>query len=553
MPGPGPSGTRAEPAGRFRLPGLGSLRLRLVVTTVLLLAVVCTAVGVVTVVALRHFLVGRLDTQLAQTSARSQRDLGLPAYRRGDAGPADSAAVPGPGWLFAPGQPVGTLGATVTGAGVDAGVLRDARPSRSVATTTVSPGAADTLRALPVDGRYRTRTLPGLGSYRLLATTAQDGSAVIVGLPLDSVNSTSTRLAVVIAAVAGGALIIAAVAGTVLVRLNLRPLHRVAATATRVTQLPLARGDIALHERVPQRYTDPRNEVGQVGAALNKMLHHVDNALAVRAASEHRARRFLADASHELRTPLASIRGYAELTRRRQTPVPDDVAHAMHRVESEAARMTVLVEDMMLLAQLDAGRPLLAEPVDLARLSVGVVSDLRVTGPDHRWQLELPADGADTTTVVGDVTRLHQVLANLLTNARSHTPPGTTIVTRLAREGGRVSLTVTDDGPGIPPDLLPEVFTRFVRGETARTRTTGSSGLGLSIVLAVVTAHAGSVSVTSRPGHTVFTVLFPAAPAVPAVPAASLSSTPAASAAALPVAAREPAEAHPAGAGPSHS
>jgi two-component system, OmpR family, sensor kinase len=265
---------------------------------------------------------------------------------------------------------------------------------------------------------------------------------------------------------------------------------------------------VALSVRVPEKDTDPRTEVGQVGAALNRMLGHVAGALAARHASEMRVRHFLADASHELRTPLAAIQGYAELTRRVSEEVPPDVAHAMRRVESETGRMTTLVEDMLLLARLDSGRPLDAEPVDLSRLVIDAVSDAHVAAPGHHWRLDLPEE---SVTVTGDPARLHQVLANLLANARTHTPAGTTVTTRLAVAGNQVTLTVEDDGPGIPPALLPEVFDRFARGDTSRSRAAGSTGLGLAIVAAVVEAHHGRVGVTSQPRHTVFTVHLPAA------------------------------------------
>jgi two-component system OmpR family sensor kinase len=217
-------------------------------------------------------------------------------------------------------------------------------------------------------------------------------------------------------------------------------------------------------------------------------------------------RQFLADASHELRTPLAVIRGYAELTRRSRDAVPPDVAHAMRRIESESARMTTLVEDLLLLARLDAGRPLDTAPVDVSRLVLDAVSDAHIAGRDHHWQLDLPQT---PVTVIGDAARLHQVLANLLGNARTHTPPGTTVTTGLATTDGEVRLTVADNGPGIPPELLPEVFERFARGDSARSHAAGSSGLGLAIVAAVVGAHHGQVGVTSKPGHTVFTVELP--------------------------------------------
>src|SRR5207248_555865 len=235
--------------------------------------------------------------------------------------------------------------------------------------------------------------------------------------------------------------------GAYTIRSNLRPLRRVAATASRVAELPLDRGEVALSVRVPAVDTDPRTEVGQVGAALNRMLGHIADALAARQASETRVRHFVADASHELRTPLAAIRGYAELTRRVRAGVPEEVAHAMRRVESETDRRTTLVEDMLLLARLDSGRPLAEEPVDLSRLIVDAVSDAHAAAPDHHWRLDLPAE---SVSVTGDPARLHQVLANLFANARTHTPAGTTVTTSLAAAGPYVTLRVVDDGPGIP-------------------------------------------------------------------------------------------------------
>ena len=217
-------------------------------------------------------------------------------------------------------------------------------------------------------------------------------------------------------------LVLALVLGTGMVQLSLRPLRRVAATATKVTELPLDSGEVTLPAGVPD--SDPRTEVGRVGAAFNRMLFHVERALGRRAASEARLRRFAADASHELRTPLSAIRGYAELALRHPGPVPEDVTHALRRVESESARMTVLVDDLLLLARLDAGRPLEREPVDLSRLAIETTSDARVARGDHRWRLDLPDE---PVLVEGDEHRLHQVLANLLSNAGKHTPPGSTV------------------------------------------------------------------------------------------------------------------------------
>ncbi|HEU4466683.1 MAG TPA: ATP-binding protein, partial [Agromyces sp.] len=299
--------------------------------------------------------------------------------------------------------------------------------------------------------------------------------------------------------------------GAVTVRRALQPLDRVTETATLVSGLPLARGDVELPEEVPVQ--DDRTEVGRLATAFNRMLGHVSASLSARELSERKVRRFVADASHELRTPLASIRGYAELTRLHGGELPPDVVHALGRIESESLRMTELVEDLLLLARLDEGRELRRDPVDLRQVVVDAVGDAQVAGPDHDWRVAVPDEAL---TVAGDESRLRQVLANLLANARVHTPEGTKVIVRLqpraATDGAaeRVRVTVTDDGPGIDPEVRATLFERFARGDASRSRRAGSTGLGLAIVRAVVEAHRGTVSVESEPGRTEFTVDLPA-------------------------------------------
>jgi two-component system, OmpR family, sensor kinase len=490
---------RSGPAGQRRhLLGGWSLRARLIAALVGLLALVCVVIGVVSTLALRDFLVGQVDSQLRAAGDRTSRAFDHPP----PTGDSDDGDDPGPGFLTAPGQAAGTLGAWLQpGRVVEAAVLDEAGERQHV-----PPAAVTVLVDLPADGEPHTRDLGSLGAYRLLAAASPHGDILVTGLPLSGVTATVWRMTAVAAAVAVIGLLAVGALGAVVVRRSLRPLRRVAATATQVAEMPLDRGEVALSIRVPPADTDPRTEVGQVGSALNRLLGHVSAALAARHESEMRVRQFVADASHELRTPLAAIRGYAEVTRRSRDAVPPDVAHALRRVESETVRMTALVEDLLLLARLDAGRPLAAEPVDLTVLIVDAVSDAHVAGPRHRWRLNLPDD---PVTVTGDAARLHQVLANLLANARAHTPPGTTVTTTLTSSGGAAVVMVTDDGPGIPPDLLPELFERFARGDTSRSRAAGSTGLGLAIVFAVVEAHHGAAAVESRPGHTAFTVTIP--------------------------------------------
>jgi two-component system, OmpR family, sensor kinase len=485
-----------------------SLRTRLIAGQIGLLALVCLIIVVVTEFALRPYLLDQLDSQLRDASKRAS-DFASGGPRGPQRGPPPNGTEP-PNPLDAPGQAAGTINARVN----SGRVINAGRLSSSGVSETIPLSQQTDLTSLTANGQPVTRTLGDLGDYRLIAVSGPRGDVIITGLPLSGVQSTQLNFGLILGGIALGGLLIAGVTGAVMIRRSLAPLHRVATTATRVTELPLDRGDVAITDRVPERDTDPRTEVGRVGLALNHMLTHVNNALAVRHISETRVRQFVADASHELRTPLTAVRGYAELVRRSGETVSPEVAHALHRVESEAARMTALVEDLLLLARLDSGRPLQFLPLDLSRLVVDVVSDARIAGPTHHWRLELPAD---PVTITGDDARLHQVLANLLSNANTHTPAGTTVSTSLSTVDGLAVLRVTDDGPGIAPELLPNIFERFARGDSSRSRTAGSTGLGLAIVAAVVQAHNGLIEVQSGSGETIFTVRLPlSTPRLPA-------------------------------------
>jgi two-component system OmpR family sensor kinase len=477
------------------------LRTRLIAGLVVLLTLVSLFTVAVTELAVRTFLTNQLDAQVAEASGRA-RAFADPNLGDRDPPPDREGEKRDP--LQAPGQAAGTLNAhLIDGQFEDAGRL-----SSDGDTEPIPAAQREVLAELPTDGRPHTRDLGELGDYRLTAFTTPEGDVIITGLPLAPVNRTLLNIGLILGAIALVGLLAAVAVGTWIVRRTLAPLDRVAATAGRVAELPMDSGHIAIAERVPEADTDPRTEVGQVGLGLNRLLDSVEDALVARHHTETRVRQFVADASHELRTPLAAVRGYAELVRRSGGTLDPDVAHAISRVESEAARMTTLVEDLLLLARLDSGRPLDDEPVDLSRLVVDVVSDARVAGADHVWRLELPDSPVE---VRGDEARLHQVLANLLTNARTHTPPDTVVTVALASSDGNVELTVADDGPGIPPDVLPDVFERFARGDTSRSRAAGSTGLGLAIVEAVVHAHHGDVTAASEPGRTTFTVHLPRA------------------------------------------
>ncbi|MFG2573656.1 ATP-binding protein [Streptomyces sp. NPDC048481] len=508
---------RRRPRPRKRRAGTPrSLRTRLVVVSVTLIAVVCALIGTVTTLVLRDHLYDQLDDSLREAAMRvSGGPVGGPGGK-GTAKNGDGSGVPqqratdigafvsqGPG-------PQKALAATVVGGSITSGKVGDKRTDDNdiprMQPEDLTDAQTTKLGTVARDGRRHTVEIPGLGAYRVQYIHGNNGD-FYVGIPTSDVDGTISTLILVEVSLTFAGLVAATLAGTVMVGVATRPLRKVAATATRVSELPLHSGEVNLSERVPEAETDPHTEVGQVGAALNRMLNHVHGALHARQESETRVRRFVADASHELRTPLASIRGYAELTRRGREEVGPDTRHALGRIESEAGRMTLLVEDLLLLARLDAGRPLRFEQTDLVPLVVDTVSDARAAGREHVWRLDLPDEPA---LVSADSARLQQVLVNLLANARTHTPPGTTITARVRRRGPWVCVDVQDDGQGIPPELLPHVFERFARGDSSRSRASGSTGLGLAIVQAVATAHGGAVTVDSAPGHTAFTVRLPA-------------------------------------------
>jgi two-component system OmpR family sensor kinase len=484
-----------------------TLRRRLTVTVAALLVLATLLIGIVSVLALRSFLIDRLDTQLGATVNRSQNAVDNDSHRDGPNIPdGDDHAS---GALLAPGQAAGTLVGVVTATSVSAGVLtRDGSVSLIGTTDSEEASGLNHLRDVKPTSAPVTVHLDRLGEYRVLAIPGPQGEALVIGLPLGEVNAATEQLILVILIVSLVGIAATVVAGRFLIRLELRPLERVAEMATRVSELPLDKGQVDLADRVNEADTDSRTEVGRVGNAVNLMLGHIARALTSRQASEDKVRRFVADASHELRTPLASIRGYAELTRRGGAELPDDVRHSLTRIESEATRMTGLVEDLLLLARLDEGRELESVPVDLSRTIVDAVSDAHAAGPDHEWSIDLPEDPIE---VPGDAARLHQVVVNLLANARVHTPAGSRVAVALTAANGVAVLTVTDNGPGILAADIPTLFERFTRGDASRTRATGSTGLGLAIVAAVVAAHQGLVTVTSAPGNTEFRVSLPLA------------------------------------------
>lgn len=490
-----------------------TLRRQLVALLIALVLVICTIMAVASTFALRSQLLDQVDTQLTQANERAVNRPWLlnPPPSDQDPGPDP---LPGPDQLSGqapgqiPGQSAGTIDVFFSGSEV----VQAAYPDKSGTTTELSDAQLADLMEVPTDGQIHPVHLSDLGSYRAISATNVVGDRVITAVPTTTADEplrSYITVEIVLIVLAAG---IAAAAATIMVRRSLRPLERVAHAAIRVSELPLDRGEVAQIPGVDPADTDERTEVGTVGAALNRMLGHVESSLAARHESETQVRQFVADASHELRTPLASIRGYAELVRRSPDEVPADTLRALDRIESEALRMGALVEDLLLLARLDAGRPLERTEVDLTLLAIDAAADAHAASPDHIWRLDLPGsdedtelsepaeDGAPDAVVLGDEARLRQVFTNLLGNARVHTPPGTTVVVSVRPEPDEVVLSVADDGPGIPEGLAPSLFQRFTRGDAGRNRDGGSTGLGLAIAQAIVAAHRGEITVRSTPG-----------------------------------------------------
>lgn len=481
--------TPEAPRRRWANPVGWHLRTRLILVSMALLVAICGAIGTVSYASMDLFLTRQLDEQLAQ-AARRATEFGRPP----SGGPGGRRDL-----LEARGLGPGTISARIVGSTVSNAGFINADGERA----TLSDADEDVLLGLPA-GTPVDRQLSS-GGYRLVATQTPYGDVIVTGLPLAAKEGIEASLVWTTVLVSLGGLALAGFAGTVIIRRTMRPLEQLSGVATRVSRLPLDAGDVALAERVPASAAHPGTEVGNVGHALNRMLDNVSNALQARQRSETKVRRFVADASHELRTPLTAIRGYTELLRMTES-LSEDGRKSLERVKSQSERMTALVEDLLLLARLDEGKALETGDVDLTQLVVETVSDEKVMAPDHLWHLELPDE---PVTVRGDAAQLHQVLANLLSNARKHTAEGTTVTTGLRAEGGDAVITVTDDGAGIPPGFQDRIFARFARADAARSGTEGSSGLGLSIVDSIVRAHGGSVDVASRPGRTVFTVRLP--------------------------------------------
>jgi two-component system, OmpR family, sensor kinase len=479
-----------------------SLRSRLLVGLLGLVSVGLLVAGVATYRFLDSFLIERVDRQLEGAT-----DLAFGALNEaGGGGLGDRHPGPGPGASGAGLMPGGTYAAFLDPSG---DVIADEIfifGEETPPPPSLPPGLPGSTAADPtVDRRTFTATSGGEGSsYRVLAQALGNGT-LVVAIPLTDVQDTLQRLLGIEVLVAAAVLVGVAALALWVVRIGLRPLERMGETAGAI-----ASGDPGAAGHLSRRVepADRRTEVGRLGLSLNAMLAQIERAFEERRASEERLRRFVADASHELRTPLTSIRGYAELFRRGAAERPQDLAMAMRRIEQEGSRMGELVEELLLLARLDQGRPLEREPVDLAEVVGAAVEGARAAEPDRPIDLQ----SAGPVVVLGDAARLRQVIDNLLANAREHTPEGTPVHVSLGTAGSHAVLEVGDEGPGIPDEDAGRVFERFYRADESRSRALGGVGLGLSIVAAVTEALEGRVTYESAPrGGALFRVALPLA------------------------------------------
>ncbi len=459
-----------------------SLRARLLAVLVSLTALGLIVAGIATYASLRSFLVERVDRTVSGNARALARSLDL----RGHLDPSDVDAL----GASNPGVYIGlaAVGEQLRWApvGVRPGGTPPPQPDLPVARATGATAGDDPFTVGAASGGTR---------FRVQLERLQGGQTLIVAAPLNEVDDTLHQLLVVEVVVALSVLAAILVLGLWLVRVGLRPLGRIELTAAAI-----AGGDLS--QRVEN--DDPKTEVGRLGGALNAMLGQIEEAFDERAASEQRLRRFVADASHELRTPLAAVRAYAELFDRGARERPDDLARAMTGIQRESRRMGLLVDDLLLLARLDQGRPLERKPVALGEVAREAVEAARTLDPDREIQLDVP----EPVEVKGDRERLRQILDNLLANVRAHTPPGSAAAVRVTNGGGAAVVEVADSGPGLSAEQLDHAFERFYRGDTSRSRDAGGAGLGLAITAAIAESHGGSATVVNegRNGSTGLTV-----------------------------------------------
>lgn len=481
--------------GRTRrwVPRPESLRGRLTVGMVAVLLGAGLLVGIVSELSVRHFLISRLDQQLVSAGGRYASTLRHPG---------DGHRPDGDGDVI-PGQSAGTLGIRLVGDDVAQAVV--VGPDGITDPVVLDDRNMTKVRAIRPGANPQGLDLAGLGDYRIRAVRGPDGDIQLTGLPMHPINETLVQLFVVEAVFFAVLVALGALAAGRFVRRMLGPLEQLSHTALEVSTLALTGPDESLPTTASTTHSS--TEVDRVSRALDRMLERMRQTMVSRDATEEQLRRFIADASHELRTPLATIQANAEYGATGSEVLPAHTAESLASIQAATDRMATLVADLLLLARLDAGRPLQHEQVDLTRLVLDTVAEARTTAPDHRWELDLPPDVID---IDGDEERLRQVIVNLLANARMHTPTGSTVVTAIIRTAGGVVMSVTDDGPGVAPELRPLLFDRFARGDDSRSRAHGSTGLGLAIGRGIARAHRGDLVFVPTPdGGASFRLLLP--------------------------------------------
>jgi len=540
------------------------LRVKLITALLALVIIALGAISVASVYVLHSYLTTQRDDELKGTISRLATDT----------------LISNPGYLYqvqfqqnlfagiqSPGSQLAWSFAAMPGIG-NSGQPRQSPPA--LPTSAGWAGISPVLVTVPAQSGSDTwRVIAENISYPAVSSTGsmqQETGTLVVATDLGNIDATVRRIAYFDMIVGAVIVFVLALVGVAAVRANLRPLDEIEETAEAIA-------DGHLDRRVPER--DPRTEIGRLGRSLNSMLSQIESAFHAREESEaaahkseERMRRFIADAGHELRTPLTAIRGFAEYYRQRGGLVPhwdreeqaeaaapaagavspggmgppgreasrvvrggltpDDLDRIMQRLEKEAARMGLLVEDLLLLARLDQQRPLARQPIDLLSLAADAVHDARLLAPSRTIDLSVQPGAA--FLVIGDEPRLRQVIGNLMSNALTHTPDGTpievsigsgTVDPRVPDSPPAVTLDVTDHGPGMTPDQAHRVFERFYRADQARTRATGGSGLGLAIVNSLVAAHGGVASVRTAPGRgATFRIALPLAPEAQGGPAA---------------------------------
>ncbi|HUZ21342.1 MAG TPA: HAMP domain-containing sensor histidine kinase [Acidimicrobiales bacterium] len=503
-----------------------SLRARLLVAVAAVALLALVAADFATYTALRTFLYNHIDSSLESAHRPVEAELGGAGTGNGGGAPPGTTQAPAPSREQSAAPPTGTafcqeaamsLGPEtfVEVRAASGAVVSSDRCSASVQLggKTYAPALPKTITGLvPMGPQHEPATYFTTGSttsggpaFRVRVSELTSGDLLVLAQPLNSTQSTLSQLVDIELAVTGGALLVAVVIGWWLVRLGLAPLRRVEVTAEAITG-----GDLA--HRVPGE--SARTEVGRVARALNVMLERIEQAFAERdeteaqlRASEERMRRFVADASHELRTPVTAVSAYAQLLERADQLSDEDRRRIMSGIAGETERMGQLVQDLLLLARLDEGRPPAREPLELVDLAAGAVETARMLG--RGWPVRLEA--SEAVEVLGDPVALRQVIDNFLANVRSHTPEGTTATVRVRREGADAVIEVADDGPGLSADQAARVFERFYRADPSRARSHGGAGLGLAIAASIVEAHGGTVRASPAPGGgAVFTVRLPA-------------------------------------------